>query len=191
MTDKEFHTVYEQYWEHARHNENQLWSFTRIWALVLTAILASYGTSYFETEAKLAALVFGILLSLLGLGLVYSIRKPFLIYFWTVDLIASNELRIPPTYRRLDVDIDTPHKLDKHITVSFVLFVTYALVAAILTVIAFDLIETTWNGVETLYIGVLAATLMVLIFYILHVKIKRECIEVCEEIRDNYEEERT
>lgn len=168
--------VYEQYWRHARHNENEMWSFTRVWAVILAAVFASLGAEI-DTGAKIGAAVFGIILSILGFSLVYTVRKPFLIYFWTVDLIASEEFEVPSKYRRLDDDMD--HRLDKTITVSSILFVAYSIVAAILTVISFALVGFAWFGVQT-------AALVLLVCLFAHNRIRKECLEECNEIREEY-----
>lgn len=122
-----FQAVYDQYWDHARHNEDQMWSYTRIWALILSGIFGALGAVEVSVNTKIGLALFGGLLSTLGFALVYTIRKPFLIYFWTADLIATEEFDIPSEYRRLSSEMG--NELGKRVTVSFVLFTAYAIAA--------------------------------------------------------------
>jgi hypothetical protein len=119
--------VYEQYWWHARHVENQVWSYTRVWALILTAILTITGTNL-PDEAKASAALFGALLSLLGLFVVYSLRVPFLAFALTSEVIAIKEFGIDSGYRRFFAS-GLDFREDKGIDLPDILLAVYALVS--------------------------------------------------------------
>jgi hypothetical protein len=91
--------VYKQYWEHARHAENQLWNYTRIWALILTAIATILG-SPIPRNAKIAATSFGMILSFLGLLLVYALRVSYVAFTYKSEVVAVNEMGLHPEYTR-------------------------------------------------------------------------------------------
>ena len=107
QTDLAF--LYQQYWEHARHAENQLWNYTRIWALVLTAIATILG-SPLPRNAKIAATCFGILLSVLGLLLVYALRVSYVAFTYKSEVVAINEMGVHPEYTRYIRDWTTDGK---------------------------------------------------------------------------------
>lgn len=145
-----FQVVYNQYWKHARHNEDQLWSFTRAWALILTGIFAALGApqATVSTRTKIGIAAFGIILSVLGFALVYTIRKPFLIYFRTAHRIARDRFGIPSRYLRVKTEMD--HTLGKRVTTSSILFTTYAGVTAILMAFILVTYDSGWFGLSAL-----------------------------------------
>lgn len=132
--------VYEQYWWHARHVENQVWSYTRVWALVLTAILTITGTNL-PDDAKAAAALFGAILSLLGLFVVYSLRIPFLSFALTSEVIAIKEFGIDSGYRRFFAN-GLDFREDKGIDMPDILIAVYGLVSTGLIFFSFNL----WIG---------------------------------------------
>ena len=97
QTDLAF--LYDQYWEHARHAENQLWNYTRIWALILTAIVTVLGSSL-PRNAKIGATLFGIFLSVLGLLLIYALRVSYVSFVYKSEVVAVNEMGVHPEYTR-------------------------------------------------------------------------------------------
>lgn len=109
QTDLAF--VYDQYWEHARHAENQLWNYTRIWALILTAIVTVLGSSLPRT-AKVGATAFGVLLSVLGLLLVYALRVSYVSFVFKSEVVAVNEIGLSPEYTRYIRDWTTDADAD-------------------------------------------------------------------------------
>ncbi|MFB6193619.1 MAG: hypothetical protein ABEI75_01015 [Halobaculum sp.] len=129
-----YQDVYEQYWWHARHVENQIWSYTRIWAVVLTGIFAVVGSDL-PSSAKAATALFGSLLSLLGFFVVYSLRIPFLAFALTSEVLAINEFGLPRQYRRFfkrGVDF----RSDKGIDLPDILLAVYGIVGVALLVAA-------------------------------------------------------
>lgn len=122
--------VYEQYWWHARHVEVQMWSYTRIWALVLTGIFTLIGTDL-PGEAKGAVALFGALLSGLGFFVVYSLRVPFLAFALTSEAMAINEFGLPLRYRRF-FSTGADFRADKGVDIPDVLLIVYAVVATAL-----------------------------------------------------------
>lgn len=154
--DGNHQTVYEQYWQHARHVENQLWSFTRIWAVVLTAILTIVGTNL-PVPAQAGAVVFGFLLSLMGLFMVYTLRVPFLAFTIKSEAIVVNEFDVDISYTRFVndwVEFDDDGEVvkvilgnDKGIDMPDILSFVYALVMGIMILIGFNLAGRLYVGV--------------------------------------------
>lgn len=93
--DGNLQTVYEQYWQHARHVENQLWSFTRIWAVVLTAILTIVGTNLPVPAPSCSDSS-----SLMGLFMVSTLRVPFLAFTVKSEAIVVDEFDVDISYTR-------------------------------------------------------------------------------------------
>lgn len=153
--DGNHQTVYEQYWQHARHVENQLWSFTRIWAVVLTAILTIVGTNL-PVPAQAGAVVFGFLLSLMGLFMVYTLRVPFLAFTIKSEAIVVNEFDVDISYTRFIndwVEFDDDGEVaevtlgnDKGIDMPDILSFVYALVMGIMILIGFNLAGRLYVG---------------------------------------------
>lgn len=129
-----YQDVYEQYWLHARHVENQVWSFTRIWALILTGIFTVVGSGL-PNEAKAATAGFGAVLSLLGFFTVYSLRVPFLAFALTSEVIAINEFGLAPSYRRF-FKSGVDFRDDKGIDMPDILLFVYGVIAAALVYVA-------------------------------------------------------
>jgi hypothetical protein len=120
--------VYEQYWLHARHVENQVWSYTRMWALVLTGIFTIVGTDL-PDDAKAAAALFGAMLSLLGFFVVYSLRVPFLAFALRSEVLAIREFGLDPGYRRF-FENGLDFRDEKGVDIPEILMLVYGTVAA-------------------------------------------------------------
>lgn len=90
--------VYDQYWQHARHVENQLHSFVGFYVLVTGSALAL--SSSIGEVGGVAAAGFVFLLSLLGLFFNYNLRVPFIKFTLIAELIAINEFGLKGEYRR-------------------------------------------------------------------------------------------
>lgn len=121
--------VYDQYWNHVRHVEEEMWAYTRIWALIITAVFTVLGASV-PTEAKLGAAFFGVIMSVLGFFIVYALRVPFLDFFLTTELIAKHDFGLPASRRRTDGLAD--FRIDKGVDIPDVLVAVYAAVAGVL-----------------------------------------------------------
>jgi hypothetical protein len=86
MTDSGFEKIYEQYWLHARHQENQRLSFTNIYAVIVTGVFAFLGIIYqIESDnlntnnfwlLKISLLIFLIILSSFGYIMVLTWTYP-------------------------------------------------------------------------------------------------------------------
>ncbi|MFC4359325.1 hypothetical protein ACFO0N_15380 [Halobium salinum] len=137
--------VYEQYWLHARHVENQMWSDTRIWALVLTGLFTVIGSNLPRT-AKASVALFGVVLSVLGFFLVYSLRLPFLAFALSSEAFAINELDLPRKYWRF-FRSGSDSEAEKTLDMPHVLLLVYGFVSVLLLVVASGLYGETAVGV--------------------------------------------
>ncbi|OIB57726.1 hypothetical protein [Natrialba sp. SSL1] len=135
--------VYDQYWNHVRHVEEEMWAYTRIWALIITAVFTVLGSSI-PIEAKLGAAFFGVVMSVLGFFIVYLLRVPFLDFFLTTELIAKNDFELPASHRRTD-DI-TDFRIDKGVDIPDVLVIVYATVTGVLIASGGVLVDQTHLG---------------------------------------------
>lgn len=169
--------VHNQYWEQLRHIEQEMWSVTRIWALILTAIFAFLGTN-FPRMARVGAAFFGTVVSILGYFSVYTLRVPFLDYTWKIDLISHNEFDLDSEYRIVNRDVD--YRFDHGIDVPDILIGLYTLVAALLVFIIGLLLDETVGGV-VLSIGL---TLVLLGFY--RRVIERKFAETIGDVTEDY-----
>lgn len=123
------YAIYDQYYEHIRHMENEMWAFARIWAIIITGIFTIIGTEL-PTAAKIGAAFFGALLSMFGFLTVYALRVPFLDYYLTTDLIARNEFRVDVQYRRFSDQPDI--RVGKLIEVHELLAAMYIIVTGVM-----------------------------------------------------------
>lgn len=150
-------TVYDQYWTHIRHVEDEMWSFTRIWAVVITAIFGILGTEL-PTAAKIGTAGFGILLSVLGFFVVYTLRVPFFDFLLTAELIARHDFGLQESYRRFQ---DEPSSdLNKGVDVHDVLIGVYTLTAGVLLATIGFILDRTIAG------AIAGGLLMVLLVYV-------------------------
>jgi hypothetical protein len=148
------HSLYDQYYEHVRHIENEMWAFARIWAIIITGVFTIIGTDL-PTAAKLGAAFFGALLSVFGFLTVYALRIPFLDYYLTTDLIARDEFGMEARYRRFPDDPDA--RLDKLFEVHELLVAVYVLVTGLMVMSAGVLLDRPRAGVVggTVAVGLL------------------------------------
>ncbi len=91
-------TVYNQYWQHARHVENQLHSFVGFYVAIVGGALV-FSAANGDPE-RIAAGLFVFLLSILGLLFNYNLRIPFIKFTLLSELIAIRELGLKDEYRR-------------------------------------------------------------------------------------------
>lgn len=112
LEQTDFAFVYDQYWEHARHAEIQLWNYTRIWALILTAIVTVLGSSL-PRDAKIGATLFGVLLSALGLLLVYALRVSYVSFVFKSEVVAVKEIGLGREYTRYIRDWTSDDEAEK------------------------------------------------------------------------------
>ncbi|WP_256297151.1 hypothetical protein [Haloarchaeobius salinus] len=169
--------VYEQYWWHARHVENQVWSYTRMWALVLTGIFTIVGTDL-PDDAKGAAALFGALLSLLGFFVVYSLRVPFLAFALRTEVLAINEFGLDPGYRRF-FESGLDFRDDKGIDIPEILMLVYGTVASGMLFVATYIWLGFWPALPTAF----AVVVVLLLLYLTRVRPK-----LTEEKRKAYDQ---
>ncbi len=98
MEKEDSRIVYEQYWNHARHIENELLSFTSFYAVIVAGsfVFIQPGTSKENTFVML----FIMALSIFGFFYNYNLRVPFLKFMLKAELIAINEFMLKKKYRR-------------------------------------------------------------------------------------------
>ena len=124
-------SVYEQYWQHARHAENNTWLYTSTSSIIMGAIIALMGAEIPE-EMKTGASLFGAILSFLGFGVVYTNRVPFLKFTHMAELIAINEFGLKDEYRRFFPGIHRAFLRDKWFDLHDVLATFYSVLAGIM-----------------------------------------------------------
>lgn len=151
-------TVYNQYWEHVRHVEDEMWTFTRIWAIIITAIFGIIG-SELPIEAKIGTAGFGILLSVLGFFIVYSLRVPFFNFFFTLELIAKEDFHLDEPYRRFSDEPDS--NLNKGVDIHDVLIFVYSLTAGILLAMISAIMQKPFVGIM---LGIILFLLFMLVY---------------------------
>lgn len=93
--EENLRTIYEQYWLHARHQENQRLWYTNIYAIIVGGIA---GFTSFRPEWFLPALVVGF--SWLGFFICHGVRIPFLRYSRYTDVILWNHWNLGREYAR-------------------------------------------------------------------------------------------
>lgn len=87
---KNLRTIYEQYWLHARHVENERLWFTNIYAVVWAGSLAFM----YEFGIQIQLIVFLFTLSLLGLLMCHALRVPFIQHSRLTEIILREEWKL-------------------------------------------------------------------------------------------------
>ncbi len=90
--------VYEQYWLHARHAENQRLWFTNIYAIIVAGLFAYMATKDIEDEKKIIILFFLIILSLFGYFVTHAWNMPFVDYSRLAEKISILEWKLNDNY---------------------------------------------------------------------------------------------
>lgn len=132
MADENYRAVYEQYWLHARHCENNIWAFTRYSTFVIAAVFAAQGFEKISLEIKVGVSLFGAALSIVGFFAVYVHRVPFLRFALLSELIAINELKMGDKYRRFFPKNGKAYPQDKVIDIDDELAFFFSSMAAIM-----------------------------------------------------------
>lgn len=88
--------VFEQYWLHARHVENERLWMTNVFAIIFGGLLGFMG---WKDELTWYIAAFGLALSLFGLLAVHALRIPFIRYSRMAETIMDVELGLGE-YRR-------------------------------------------------------------------------------------------
>ncbi|GEM_PF-3638202 len=100
MSEERFRNIYDQYWNHARHQEVQRLNFTSIYALIVAGTLAYIGSSSFNEKYAPLLFIFLVIYSLLGYLSVYTWAIPFVIFTRKAEAIAICEWNMPEYYSR-------------------------------------------------------------------------------------------
>lgn len=88
--DKNLRVVFEQYWLHARHVENERLWFTNIYAIVWAGSLALMSEYGFEIQVA----IFLFALSFLGFFMCHALRVPFIKYSRMAEIIMREEWQL-------------------------------------------------------------------------------------------------
>lgn len=108
MRTEDSRIVYEQYWQHARHVENELLTFTSFYAIIVAGSFI-FLKSNSGTENTII-MIFVMFLSIFGFFFNYNLRIPFVKFVLKAELIAIKEFGLKNEYRRF---FDTKGKLFK------------------------------------------------------------------------------
>lgn len=85
--DENLRTMFEQYYEHARHQELQRTGFATILGAILAAIISQYINLPPQNDLKFAVFVVGWLLSIIGFCLMYTWSRPFFRHYVLSEMI--------------------------------------------------------------------------------------------------------
>jgi len=132
MQNENMRVVYEQYWLHARHAENETWLFTTVYGIIMAAIFAAVGAEISE-GIKATVTLFGVIFSVLGFLLVYVFRVPFLKFALMAELIAIKEFKIKDEYRRFFPKEGKAFPEGKWFDLHDILAMFYALLTGVMT----------------------------------------------------------
>lgn len=98
MRTEDSRIVYEQYWQHARHVENELLTFTSFYAIIVAgSFIFLKSNSGIENTI---IMIFVMFLSIFGFFFNYNLRIPFIKFILKAELIAIKELGLKHEYRR-------------------------------------------------------------------------------------------
>jgi hypothetical protein len=98
MRKEDSRIVYEQYWQHARHVENELLTFTSFYAVIVAgSFIFLNPNSGIESTI---VMIFVMFLSIFGFFFNYNLRIPFIKFILKAELIAIKELGLKDEYRR-------------------------------------------------------------------------------------------
>ena len=114
MVPQHLEKVYEQYWLHARHQENQRLWFTNIYAVIVAGLLAyigvfqknlglfpiPYSRVWTYSPIEIVLVLFLTILSILGYVATHSWNIPFAIFSRLAEEIAVCEWGLPAQYQR-------------------------------------------------------------------------------------------
>ncbi len=125
---KIYEKIYEQYWLHARHQENQRLWFTNIYAMIVTGVFTYFSAKRFDV----IILMFLLLLSLLGYFLIYTWNISFTIFSRLAEEIAIREWELPEDYRRF-TKYRRGYEFSRIISVNTIFIGFYSLMIGILT----------------------------------------------------------
>ncbi|PNX47920.1 MAG: hypothetical protein BV456_10380 [Thermoplasmata archaeon M8B2D] len=100
MDDANLRKIYEQYWLHARHVENERLWFTNIYAVIVAGFLAYLGVVENNNPINLILIFFLLILSLFGYIITQAWNIPFVIFSRLAEEIAICEWKLPEEYRR-------------------------------------------------------------------------------------------
>jgi len=183
MDNEQLCRVYEQYWQHARHAEDNTWLFTNNYSIIMAAAIAIIGANLSE-EMKVGIALFGAILSILGFGVVYTNRVPFMKFALTAELIALNEFHIKDEYRRFFPRDGKVFPKDKWFDLHDILSGFYSLLAGIMTYFCTKLC------LKNLTVAIIAATIIVLLLLLVHfvvIRPKKYIKEISEELAEKIE----
>ena len=152
MKDEFKKTLFDQYWTHARHTEQELWTFTTVYSAIVGAIFAFSGTDAISDETRTGIYFFGIVLSLLGIALIYCQYQAFLKFVLTAEAIALIEMKVDSQYLRF-IGRESIYPHDKRVLTSDVLVLFYSAISATLLFLAIQ------NWESRIYYAILYACL--------------------------------
>jgi len=142
MKNENLKTVYEQYWLHARHAENETWLFTRSYIIIMVAIFAVVSAAI-PLKIKVGLTAFGAMLSLFGFFVVYTLRIAFIKFALMAELIAINEFQIKDEYRRFFPKGDNIFPNDKWVHLHDILAMFYSTLTGVMIYISINLYKET------------------------------------------------
>jgi hypothetical protein len=170
-------TLFDQYWTHARHTEQELWTFTTVYSAIVGAIFAFSGTDAISDETRTGIYFFGFVLSLLGIALIYCQYQAFLKFVLIAEAIALIEMKVDSQYLRfIGRESNYPH--DKRVLTSDVLVLFYSAISATLLFLAVH----NWTSTSVYAFVAAFLTFSVLITYYGH-NIRRKFAEQIEHAR--------
>lgn len=133
MSADHYRVIYEQYWQHARHNENQRLSFTQLYSVLVGVVLAFLTSrSELNLSLEISLYVFLLILTILGYFIVYSLNIPSVIFSRLTEQIAVCQWNVPQQYLRWFTE--SPQRKTKRLHVAEIFIIFYSLMASLFTV---------------------------------------------------------
>lgn len=166
MREDDAQVVYDQYWNHDRHIENEMLSFSKFYAVIVAGLFIALKTPCDENKYFL---IFVFLLSVFGFLFNYNLRIPFIKFILKAELIAIKELKIPTIYRRFFDEHGHLFK-DKFIDTYDIFALLYISVITLSSFILFNII---------------VALILLVIFLIIHFNCREKLHKIKIEIRDS------
>ena len=96
---KRYLKVYEEYWNHARHQELYILYFTNIYAIIVAGLLIAIQNSW-EDDYCTYLITFLLVLSIIGYFIVFTKIIPFYKFSRLAERIAENVFCISNEYLR-------------------------------------------------------------------------------------------
>lgn len=174
MDDDNLRKVYEQYWLHARHQENQRLWFTNVYVVLVAGIFAYFGGIQ---RIDPFPLIFLLILSTLGYAMTYSWNVPFTIYSRLAELISIREWHLPEYYQRFTM------YNKKKVRAGRIFIAFYSVMIGLFVTLLFQ--ANFFTGCWTIAVGILVFVALYLVY---HLYLEKQITETQREFESKTKE---